>query len=69
MPTAYHNTTIKVFSDMEGTVMAYTPEDSWTEFESTGSITAYLAYREKSNKLPDSAEETCKSQGEDSENK
>ncbi len=45
--------------------MTYTPEDSWMEFESTGSVTAYLAYREKSNKLPDLAEEACKSQGEE----
>ncbi len=47
--------------------MTYTPEDSWLEFENTGSVTAYLAYREKSNKTPDAAEETCKSQGDESE--
>lgn len=34
--------------------MAYTPEDSWQEFEATGSVSAYLAYREKSNQKTDS---------------
>ncbi len=47
--------------------MTYTPEDSWMEFENTGSVTAYLAYREKSNKLPESTEETSKDQRENQE--
>ncbi len=37
--------------------MAYTPEDSWQEFETTGSVAAYLAYREKSNPKTDSIPE------------
>lgn len=37
--------------------MAYTPEDSWKEFETTGSVAAYLDYREKSNQKSDSIPE------------
>ncbi len=42
--------------------MAYTPEDSWQEFETTGSVAAYLAYREKSNQIPDSSSEPTEDQ-------
>ncbi len=47
--------------------MTYTPDDSWQEFETTGSVAAYLAYRKKSNSTPEIAEEPSGSQGEDTE--
>lgn len=37
--------------------MAYIPEDSWQEFTATGSVAAYLAYREKSTQKSDSVPE------------
>lgn len=37
--------------------MTYAPEDFWQEFETTGSVTAYLAYREKNSKKTDSTPE------------
>ncbi len=39
--------------------MVYTPEDSWQEFETTGSVAAYLAYRKKSSETPENTEESC----------
>ncbi len=44
--------------------MTYTPEDSWQEFETTGSVAAYLAYRQKSNNSPEPVEEPALPQGD-----
>lgn len=48
--------------------MAYTPEDSWQEFETTGSVAAYLAYRKKNSETPETAEASALPQGETAEN-